>query len=115
MFLLSFIRNRGSIKDVERELGVSYPTVRAALDGLIASLGLNQDAPADGAASDGAAAIPASGAGDAAARPASEPNPEPASRPAPSPEQAKARRDILNLLAQHRITADEAASQLKKL
>lgn len=41
-FLLVFIKNRGSIKDVERELGMSYPTVRAALDGLIASLGLNQ-------------------------------------------------------------------------
>lgn len=45
-FLLTFIKNRGSIKDVEREMGVSYPTVRAALDGLIASLGLSTpDAP----------------------------------------------------------------------
>ncbi len=44
--LLTFIKNRGSIKDVEREMGVSYPTVRAALDGLIASLGLSTpDAP----------------------------------------------------------------------
>ena len=45
-FLLTFIKNRGSIKDVEREMGVSYPTVRAALDGLIASLRLSTpDAP----------------------------------------------------------------------
>ena len=35
LFLLTFIKNRGSIKDVERELGISYPTVRAALDNLI--------------------------------------------------------------------------------
>ena len=34
-----FLKNRGVIRDVERELGVSYPTVRARLDDLIASLG----------------------------------------------------------------------------
>ena len=30
---------RGSIKDVEKELGISYPTVRAKLDEVISSLG----------------------------------------------------------------------------
>ena len=80
-FLLTFIKNRGSIKDVEREMGVSYPTVRAALDGLIASLGLSTpDAPEQ-----------------------------------TTPDKAQARRDILNLLAQHRITAAEAASRLRGL
>ena len=34
-----FIRNRGNIKDVERELGVSYPTVRSRLDALIRAMG----------------------------------------------------------------------------
>jgi hypothetical protein len=34
-----FIRNRGNIKDVERELGISYPTVRGRLDALIRALG----------------------------------------------------------------------------
>ncbi len=34
-----FVRNRGNIKDVERELGVSYPTVRGRLDALIRALG----------------------------------------------------------------------------
>ncbi len=38
-FALAFIRNRGNIKDVERELGVSYPTVRARLDEVIRALG----------------------------------------------------------------------------
>jgi len=30
-----FILNRGNIKDVEKELGISYPTVRAKLDQVI--------------------------------------------------------------------------------
>ena len=34
-----FIKNRGIIKDVEKELGISYPTVRAKLDDVISSLG----------------------------------------------------------------------------
>lgn len=34
-----FIKCRGNIKDVEKELGISYPTVRAKLDEVIASLG----------------------------------------------------------------------------
>ncbi|NLT39697.1 MAG: DUF2089 domain-containing protein [Clostridiales bacterium] len=38
-FLKVFVKNRGSIKDVERELGISYPTVRGRLDALIRSLG----------------------------------------------------------------------------
>ena len=38
-FVEVFIKNRGVIRDVERELGVSYPTVRARLDEVIAALG----------------------------------------------------------------------------
>jgi hypothetical protein len=38
-FLRSFIRCRGIIKDVEKELGISYPTVRSRLDRLVAELG----------------------------------------------------------------------------
>jgi len=38
-FLEVFIKNRGVIKDVEAELGISYPTVRARLDGAIRGLG----------------------------------------------------------------------------
>jgi hypothetical protein len=34
-----FIKNRGNIKDVERELGISYPTVRGRLDALIRAMG----------------------------------------------------------------------------
>lgn len=39
-FALIFIKNRGNIKESERELGVSYPTVKGKLDSLIQSLGL---------------------------------------------------------------------------
>lgn len=38
-FVEVFIKNRGNIKDVEKELGISYPTVRGKLDKVIASLG----------------------------------------------------------------------------
>ena len=38
-FVLTFLKCRGNIKDVERELGISYPTVRARLDRVIEALG----------------------------------------------------------------------------
>jgi hypothetical protein len=41
-FLRSFIRCRGVIKDVEKELGISYPTVRSRLDKLIVELGYGE-------------------------------------------------------------------------
>jgi hypothetical protein len=52
-FVEVFIKNRGSIRDVERELGVSYPTVRGRLDDVIRALGYPvkgdaaDEAPAD--------------------------------------------------------------------
>ncbi|NMB96235.1 MAG: DUF2089 domain-containing protein [Clostridiaceae bacterium] len=38
-FIEVFVRNRGNIKEIEKELGVSYPTVRNKLDEVIAVLG----------------------------------------------------------------------------
>ncbi len=38
-FMEVFVMCRGNIKDVERELGISYPTVRAKLDDVIGALG----------------------------------------------------------------------------
>jgi hypothetical protein len=38
-FLKAFIKCRGNIKEVEKELGISYPTVRNRLDGIITRLG----------------------------------------------------------------------------
>lgn len=38
-FIEVFIRCRGNIKDIEKELGISYPTVRSKLDTVIEALG----------------------------------------------------------------------------
>jgi hypothetical protein len=46
-FLLVFIKNRGVIRDVEKELGISYPTVRSRLDATLAALGYAEAAEAD--------------------------------------------------------------------
>jgi hypothetical protein len=40
-FVEVFLKNRGIIREVERELGVSYPTVRARLDEVLDAIGLN--------------------------------------------------------------------------
>ena len=100
-FLLVFIRNRGSIKDVERELGVSYPTVRAALDNLIAALDRVGDVPPT--ANEDA---PVGESPESVVLPREDHDPEKKNR---------ARRKILDRLARHEITAEEAAAQLKKL
>ena len=45
-FIEVFIKCRGNIKEVERELGISYPTVRGRLDAVIAALGYRvEDSP----------------------------------------------------------------------
>jgi hypothetical protein len=38
--LESFIRSRGNLRDMERELGISYPTVRNRVEALVRALGL---------------------------------------------------------------------------
>ena len=38
-FMRLFLRVRGNLKEVERILGVSYPTVRSRFDGMLRSLG----------------------------------------------------------------------------
>jgi hypothetical protein len=50
-FVEVFIKNRGVIRDVERELGVSYPTVRARLDDVITALGYSAKSAPEVAAS----------------------------------------------------------------
>src|ERR687897_2723414 len=42
-FLEVFVKNRGIIKDVEAELGISYPTVRARLDEALRAMGYPTD------------------------------------------------------------------------
>lgn len=42
-FIEVFMKNRGSIKAVEKELNISYPTVKKQLDDVITSLGYDID------------------------------------------------------------------------
>lgn len=90
--LESFLRARGNLKEMERELGISYPTVRARVDALVRALDL-----ADGAAPDAAADV-------------DENQP-----PAAIQDQADERRGILERLARREISAEDAAARLRSL
>ncbi len=58
-FMETFLRCRGIIRDVEAALGISYPTVRARLDSLLATLGLSgESVSAPAPAAPAAAPIP---------------------------------------------------------
>lgn len=89
--LESFLRSRGNLKDLERELGISYPTVRGRIEALLRALGL-----ADG----------------------EEPVDEPTRADAPNPtsdDDATERRAILDRLARREMSAEEAAVALRAL
>src|SRR5882672_7878888 len=45
--LESFLRSRGNLRDMERELGISYPTVRSRVEALVRALGFGARADAD--------------------------------------------------------------------
>lgn len=49
-FLRLFVTSRGNLSDIERSLGVSYPTVRSKLDDLIAALTETESEPPAAAA-----------------------------------------------------------------
>lgn len=95
--LESFLRSRGNLKEMERELGISYPTVRGRVDALVRALGLadGADAEADAEADEAFAAEPGQSPADA--------------------EAAAERRSILERLARKEIGADEAATALRGL
>jgi hypothetical protein len=42
-----FLASRGNVRELERHLGVSYPTARARVDDLLRALGLASTAPAE--------------------------------------------------------------------
>ncbi len=44
-FLRLFVSRRGNLRELERELGISYPTVRARLDALLEALGYAAPVP----------------------------------------------------------------------
>lgn len=83
--LESFLRARGNLKELERELKLSYPTVRARIDALVRALGLADGAFVDDGSEDGSGRDEMSGL----------------------------RREVLERLARHEITADEAAALIR--
>src|ERR687893_454266 len=93
--LESFLRSRGNLKEMERELGISYPTVRARVDALLRALGL-----ADGPGADAAEPFDDDAQAVADATPADTTN---------------ERRAILERLARREISAEDAAAALRSL
>jgi hypothetical protein len=88
--LESFLRSRGNLREMERELGMSYPTVRARVDGLVRALGLAEGSPPDDAD-------------------------EPAAVRQTAEELAAARQSILERLARREIDAEAAAAEIRAL
>ena len=89
--LESFLRSRGNLRDMERELQISYPTVRARVEALIRALGFG---PRDDAE-------------------ASAPSAAPAEATVTDAELQAGRREILERLARHELSAEEAAEAIR--
>lgn len=89
MLLESFLRSRGNLRDMERELGISYPTVRGRVEALVRALGFG---PRDGAE-----------------------DPEDDAAATASADVAAARQQILERLAKGDIGAEEAATAIRGL
>jgi len=97
--LESFLRSRGNLRDMERELGISYPTVRVRVEALVRALGFGPRDEADGPGAAG------TGITDTPATPT-----------ATSAEEIQAgRRDVLERLARHELSAEEAAEAIRAL
>jgi hypothetical protein len=94
--LESFLRSKGNLKEMERELGISYPTVRARVDGLLRVLGLGDGAEPSEEAEAVATATTEERVGAAA-------------------DAAAARRTVLERLARREIDPATAASELRAL
>jgi hypothetical protein len=88
--LESFLRSRGNLRDMERELGISYPTVRGRVEALVRALGFGPRDEADGVS-------PASAAVDTA------------------DQIQTGRRQILERLARHELSAEDAAEAIRTL
>jgi hypothetical protein len=87
--LESFLRSRGNLRDMERELGISYPTVRSRVEALVRALGFG---PRDGdeAGVDEATSAPAAAS-------------------------SATRQEILERLARKEIGAEEAAAAIRAI
>ena len=99
--LESFLRSRGNLKEMERELGISYPTVRGRVDALVRALGFGEPAPDD---LEGSIDLDTADWPDSPAMPSQTDD-----------DQAARRREILERLARKEIGAEEAAEALRDL
>src|SRR4029450_4798783 len=63
--LESFLRSKGNLKEMERELGISYPTVRGRVDALVRALGLGEGDEGESEADEATSAVEAPEAPDA--------------------------------------------------
>ncbi len=104
--LESFLRSRGNLRDMERELGISYPTVRVRVEALIRALGFGprDEADAAAAATDDEAPADTAGATTTAA-----------DATAAADAIQAGRREILEQLSRHELTAEEAAEAIRAL
>src|SRR6186713_1768406 len=84
VLLESFLRSRGNLRDMERELGISYPTVRSRVEALVRALGFG---PRDGE--------------------------ETADESAEVADAAQQRQQILERVARREISADDAATAIR--
>ena len=84
--LESFLRSRGNLREMERELGISYPTVRSRVEALVRALGFGPRADADD--TDEATTEPAAG---------------------------RTREEILEAVARHEMSAEDAAAAIRAL
>ena len=85
--LESFLRSRGNLREMERELGLSYPTVRSRVEALVRALGFGARADADNAEE----------------------------TPPEAPVTGRTREEILEAVARHEMSADEAATAIRAL
>ena len=87
LLLESFLRSRGNLREMERELGISYPTVRARVEALVRTLGFGPRP--DGEPEDDAATVRVA--------------------------TVDSREAVLGRLARHEITAEQAAIAIRAI
>jgi hypothetical protein len=87
--LESFLRSRGNLREMERELGISYPTVRSRVEALVRALGFGPRADAIDV--------------------------DEADEPVTDAAAGKTREEILQALARHEMSAEDAATAIRAL
>ena len=111
-FTMSFLKCRGNIREMEKEYSISYPTVRARIDEIVAAIGEHGspavcwDDVSDGMAFEISCALEPSGA--SVANDVEETG-------SPCTRLSTTKRDILNMLSEGKIDALEAQRMIEEL